>query len=266
MLSLPESMSAPRGRSSTHSKRRIDPIGSQDEQARMNVSKSLAGLLVLSALPFAIGCGDGGEEKSSNDLAWVGHTYLLQTTAGNWVEPSGIGGDIAPYVPRFLIQVESGSGNSMNLVLGAATAAGAQEMCNPTTSATATVSYPDSVIGPVDFPAYLVNPADEHNATDIITNPVIADLTLTNVLPDGDTPAEAGLINAVMDARQVAKMFTQLGDNPTEETVCTAVQSYAPCVACRDGLPWCLPLKATRVGATEVNLGLTPITGTPCGG
>ncbi len=200
---------------------------------------------LVAAAFFNVSCSSSDDDSESP--SWADQTFVLNVPSSSWYEPEGVGADIGAYVPQFVIQINGESGGNLDVMLGAADATGAQEMCNPTTTTTATAAYPEVQIGPVDFPIYL-----KHTREDVAVNATVYDLTMTNVLPDGDTVATAGELVATLDAREVYPMFTVLPE-PSPEGVCTAlVNMGASCDACRvDGEAFCLTMKSRRLGATE---------------
>ena len=92
-------------------------------------------------------------------------------------------------------------------------------------------------------------------------NGVIYDLTLTDVLPNGDTISTTGTLEGMMDFRQLYHLFTLI-ENPTPQTVCDVLfDTYdVACVACpTDGEPFCLTVKATRIGAVPTDMDIEPV-------
>lgn len=193
---------------------------------------------------------------------WVGKSYLLSVPEDNWIDPQGIGPEIGPHVPSFLMRVDAGTSDSVSLTLTSADATGAQEMCTPTTTVAATTGgpYPGVQIGPVDFPVHLKNQNDP-----VQVNATIRGLTITNVLP-GAAPAEEGELMATMDMREIYPMFTLL-TNPDPDSVCNALESFeAPCEPCTDGQLYCLTITAILLGATETTSAITPVAAPTCVG
>ncbi len=231
----------------------------------MRTLTSALAVSILASSVLAISCGGDDDDDTTETPSWEGQTYILAIPNSSWYEPEGVGSEVGDFVPRFVIQIEEESSGNLEVLLGTADAAGAQEMCNPTTTTTATAAYPDIQIGPVDFPIYL-----QHVREDIAVNATVYGLTLTNVLPDGDTAAVAGEITAMLDTRDVYSMFTLLGDSRTPESVCTALASLeASCEACPDGEVYCLTLRGRRLGATlgspiePIDAGSVPATCVP---
>jgi len=232
----------------------------------MRTQTSAIAISLLTAAMLSVSCSSDDDDDTTESPSWVGQTFVLNVPAASWYEPEGISSDLGGFVPQFAIQINGESGGNLDVMLGTADATGAQEMCNPTTTTTATASYPNVQIGPVDFPIYL-----KHAREDIAVNATVYGLTITNVLPDGDTVATAGELVATLDTRDVHSMFTLLGDNPTADDVCNALGnmgiSCEPCPA--DQQVYCLTMKARRLGATEgqpiqaVDAGSVPTTCIP---
>lgn len=208
-------------------------------------------LLLTSLLaPLAIGCGsDSKDPGGSEGPAWEG-TYLIDIPQTAWVEPEGIGEDVGLFVHQFILDVEGVSATEYSVTMGPAKD-GAQDTCSKTATVSATGTPPNLTIGPVEFELFL--PAAEGATMEFADYKVIAripDFTLTNVLPDGDTPAEAGELSATADARDLWPLFYQvLSANP--DTVCGTIEQAggAPCVACDDDEPYCLTMVARGIGA-----------------
>jgi hypothetical protein len=207
---------------------------------------SVTAISLLAAALLSVSCSSSDDDDSEGP-SWVGQTFELTVPPASWYEPESVGAEIGTFVPPFIIEINSESGGNLEVMLGTGDGTGAQQMCNPTTTTTATANYPEVQIGPVDFPIYL-----KHTREDVAVNATVYDLTMTNVLPDGDTASGAGELIATLDAREVASMFTVLPD-PTPEAVCTTLVSMGSgCEACRtDGEEYCLTMKSRRLGATE---------------
>lgn len=226
-------------------------------------TRTLAFSLLLG---LATACGAGEEDDDGTDMVtpgvgagdttpWAGQTFILSIPEANWSEPMGLGAEIGPFVTPFLIRIDDAAGN---LTLTTANAAGQQEMCNPTVSATAAnVPYPDSQIGPTRFPMHVKHVTEPG----LQVNAVIHDLKLASVLPSNEGPATKGMLTAVMDMRDLAPMFTALTDR-TPDSVCRSLQDAlgAPCTACpHDGAAYCLQIEAVFLGATPWVGELTPV-------
>jgi hypothetical protein len=219
--------------------------------------RSLA-LLPALLLLFA-GCGgddDDGDSQAEADagaedasVPWENRTYLLEIPRQDWSEPRQIGDEIGEFVPHFLLQVGGSSEGSYELLMGTADAAGVQDMCNPTTRVeTVAKPYPEIQIGPFEFVVRLVG-ADE--VTTVYA--ALQELTITNILPDGDEPAEEGELQGSVDAREIYPLLHVLLE-PSPEAACAAFESFeAACEPCpSDGEVFCLPGKAEFLGATEL--------------
>lgn len=200
-------------------------------------------LIYFCFLLEAAGC------SSSTEKSWAGKTYLLGITKDRWADPPRIGNEIGDFVPNFLMRIERGGEGEIDVTLGTADATPAQQVCNPTTQIASTESgYPSVVIAAPTFPLYIQHPLKP----ELRVNATIYDLTITNVLPDGGTPASEGELSAVMDLRELYPLFTQLGE-PTPDIVCGALKSFgAPCETCAfDSEAYCLSIRAIGLGANE---------------
>jgi len=95
----------------------------------------------------------------------------------------------------------------------------------------------------------------------VVADVVAYSFTVTNVLPDGDTPAEDGSMTAFLDVREMDPLFTGLGENRTPDTICTTINdsTEAACQACPHGGDYCLFAEALRLGATPVSVPLQPV-------
>lgn len=236
-----------------------------------NTSTPVATLLALSLL--AVGCGGGGDggddsnpdaDEETAALAWEGNTYLLEVPSGNWTEPRGIGRDIGPFVPRFLIRVDGASDGTIDVTLGTAVReTETQEMCNPTHPVQGSIDAEMNVqIGPTDFPVHL-----KHTTEPIQVNATIREISFTNVLPsDGQTEGQGQLI-AVMDFREVIDLFTLLAV-PEPMAACNALESTfdAPCEACpQDDESFCLSLTAEELVAAESTIDMQDVAASSLG-
>ena len=214
----------------------------------MKIQNATLSPLFLAALLTTAACSGGDDDdQAAGPNAWVGHTYLLEIPPSHWAQPKNVGGDIGLFVPQFVIQVEAEAEGNLDMLIGTASA-GVQEPCNPTVAVTVPSDYPEVQIGPFDFPMYI-----KHTTEPVAVNATVYNLTITDVLPNGDAVAEEGELLATLDTRDVAPMFTQLGDNPTADAVCTALADFeASCEACpSDSQEYCQTLRAVRLGATE---------------
>lgn len=215
-------------------------------------------LICLPLLGLAGACGTPDDEESNHALSNKG--FLLTIETSNWTKPP-MAEQISDYIPQFVVKFGEGSASSMPYVL-ASSKNGAQDPCGPTVSGTTTVE--PFGLGPVEFPLHLVHPDTTKNLT---ANTTVHGFTLTDVIPDGATLAQ-GSLTANVDIRQVYKLFTMIGiggqspDNP--EVVCNQFQAEADqagttCGPCSDGQPYCLPLQADFLSATETPMAIGPI-------
>jgi hypothetical protein len=207
---------------------------------------NLGSYLVVMSLATATGAVACGSSKPG---PWDGRSYLLAIPGQAWAEPAAMGDEVGAFVPAFLLQVEGSSGDTIDVMIGTADAEGTQEECNPTTAATSEpAKYPEVQIGPIDLPIYLRNEEGGVSAS-----ATAYDLTISNVLPEGDSAADEGELSAVMDVRETAGLFTQLL-NRSPDGVCGALETFgAACDPCsKDDEPYCVDIKAVGIGATEL--------------
>ena len=216
--------------------------------------RPVCSLLPLLALALLLsGCGD--DEKTAAPHPWAGKTYLLEIAPEAWSEPPNIGEEIGQFVPQFMLLVESVSGDTLDVAVGTANA-GTQQMCNPTTSVQGvSAAVPEVQIGPFDFPIYL---RDEER--DVTVNGTARELTFTNILPDGDIPADEGVISASIDTRDICPLIYGSFVRTPEADCNTLAEFGAPCGPCpHDDAPYCVQIKATYLGATESAAALQPV-------
>jgi hypothetical protein len=219
-------------------------------------------------LLLASACGTPDDNKQAATTAtpggpaagadWEGKTYLLRTVDADWATPRGIGKDIGPYVPGFLLHVDSATGNEVGVTVGTVPAAGPDEQdpCTATQAITGmSAAAPSISIGPTDFTSYLVN-------GDYAVNAHIRGLQFSNVLPGGTD----GTLTATLDFREVVNLLTLLA-TPDPNTACTALEQSgdATCEPCpQDGQPYCLTIVATPVEAVEYTGAFAPIASATC--
>lgn len=210
---------------------------------------------LASLVALLSACGSPEEEGSH---ALSNKVFVLQIASSNWTKPNKAE-QISDYIPQFVIKFEEGSADAMPYTLASAKN-GAQDPCGPTV--TGTTSVTPFGLGPVELPLHLVHPTEPYAA-----NTTVHGFTLTNVIPDGTTVAQ-GQLNAVVDIRDVYKLFLQLGfagkppENP--DIVCKEFekqtdQAGTSCGPCADQQPYCLPLEAQYLSATETNIAVGPI-------
>lgn len=216
--------------------------------------KSAWAALGAAALACLSACSPADEEEAAAGEAWVGKTYVLQIPSSHWISPRGVGDDIGPFVPLFLVRVDSAKGSTLDVTIGTAqqdmtTLAITQEMCGPTTKLTGmSAGFPAATIGPADLPVYLRN-------GDIAVNATIRGISFENLLPDGVTPPGdmTGVVHATMDFREAVPLLTLLPDK-TADGACMALSQaeMVPCEPCpQDGTLYCLALTADDLGAVE---------------
>lgn len=209
---------------------------------------AIAGSAALTFVAPACGTPDEDDPAAGaegNGAAWVGKTYLLRTTAGDWITPRGIGAEIGPYVPGFLLRVDSANGTEVGVTIATVPAAGPdmQDTCTATKLVAAQSPAPGSLtIGPLDYVMYLVN-------LDYAVHATVYGLKFENVLD-----AE-GTLTATLDFRELAHLLTVL-TQPDAEEACRALENSggvqnAMCQPCPDGQPYCLTIVANPVTATE---------------
>ena len=217
----------------------------------MRIEAATLSALVLAALLTTAACGGetaGGKTAGAN--AWVGHTYLLEIPHSQWRSQwdQGVGELLDQhFVSQFVIQVDAEADGNLQMLVGTANA-GVQEPCNPTTAVTAPATYPEIQIGPFDFPIYI-----RHEHEPIAVYAKVYGLTLTNVLPNGETIAEEGELLATFDMRELSPLALVFSSNPTADAVCLAlIDFYDACEACpSDGQQYCTTFRALGLGATE---------------
>jgi len=201
-------------------------------------------------LAFAAGC------TVEEENPWNGTTYLLDIESQDWSEPRGIGREINDFVPSFLLRVDGDAPDAFDVTIGTADLAGEQDPCNPTNVFGATASPPAMMLGPTQYSLFI-----KHNVDPVAVESTIHDLTMKDVLPDGDTPSSVGEFSATMDFRELHPLFTILVD-PTPEQVCTLFEDNysSPCMPCpNDGEPFCVTVKAIGLGATPWSGAIEPV-------
>jgi hypothetical protein len=204
----------------------------------------------LPLLALTAGCG--AEEENP----WNGTTYLLDIQSQDWSEPRGIGSEIDAFVPSFLLRVDGDAPDAFDVTIGTADAAGEQDTCNPTNAFGATASPPAMTLGPTQYSLFI-----QHTDEPVAVEGTIYDLTIKDVLPDGDTPSSVGEFSATMDFRELYPLFTLIVD-PTPDKVCTLLEdSYSSaCAPCpNDDEPYCLTVKAIGLGATPWSGAMEPV-------
>jgi hypothetical protein len=227
------------------------------KKSKVSVGFSSPLLLVLFAL--STGCsGTESEPPTEGEPAnpWNGRTYFLEIPRVNWAEPRGIGADIADYVPGFLLKVEGDAPETFEVMMGKAHSDGAQNTCNKTGRLSASAEPPGVTIGPSEFPMHI-----EHAEEEIAVDGMVYDLTMTNVLPDGDSNTKIGEFTGTMDFRQLYELFTVIIGR-TPELVCTSLEMtyQTPCAPCpTDQQPYCLTVKAIDLEAEPYDAEIEPI-------
>jgi hypothetical protein len=183
---------------------------------------------------------------------------MLDITAADWAQPrGGIGREIDPYVPNFLMRIDGDAPDRFSVTMGTAKPDGTQDLCNETGVFEATAENPNVTIGPIEFPLHV-----QHETEPIAVDAFAYDMSITNVLPNGADKAQDGQFDVTMDFREVYELFQALLD-PTPETVCTSLaDAYegVTCQPCKDGEPFCLALEAVDLGAVEVDTEIVPVT------
>ena len=214
-------------------------------------------IVLMALLPLLAACGSDDEEDKN---PWENRSYMLEIPSTHWSEPAQIGNEIGAFVPRFLLQVAGSSPDQFTITVGTADAAGAQNLCSVTSEFQAQAAdHPNVQIGPSTLPVHLVHPTQP-----VEVDATIYDMAMANILPNGVTLAEEGEFTAVVDARELYPLFTLLPE-PSAETVCAALDTYdSACVSCpTDGAIFCLPLKAVRLGASEMSgMAVVPVDAT----
>jgi hypothetical protein len=206
------------------------------------------------ALPtlFAFSVGCTAEEENP----WNGTTYLLDIESEDWSEPRGIGSEIDEFVPSFLLRVDGDAPDKFDVTVATADLEGEQDPCNPTSVFGATASPPAMTLGPTRYSLFI-----KHTVEPVAVEGTIYDLTIKDVLPDGNTASSVGEFSATMDFRELYPLFRLIID-PTADKVCTLLtDSYdSACAPCpNDGEPYCLTVKAIGLGATPWNGAIEPV-------
>jgi hypothetical protein len=233
----------------------------------MSIPRSFASVLFVGLIPFVVGCGS--DKKANNAPTWAGRTYLLDVPDSHWREPGEAKDEIGSSVPKFLLQVKSGSGNALDVLIGTSDANGVQDTCSPTTTVSATSQYPGIQIGPANVPLRV---GDKENTTPVIAT--VYQLTMTDVLVDtaGATGPTTSQLTAILDARDVYSIFYKLTD-PTPDSVCMTLANIdSPCTACPDdddhaagtpdaGSGYCVKLRANGLAAGPLSgVSIQPLT------
>jgi hypothetical protein len=217
-----------------------------------NTSSELLRNLFLPLGLALSACGEDPPETNPRN----GKTYLLDTELRDWSEPRGIGQDVDPFVPTFMLRVDGDKPEVFSVMTGTLDAMGAQDTCNETAVIDATANPPSNVIGPSAFTVHL-----EHHREPIAVRGVIHDLVLTDVLPNGNRISEEGTLEGTMDFRELYHLF-DLIEEPTPARVCDVLaMNYAgvECIGCPDGEPFCLRVKAIGLGAVPTDMVIEPI-------
>ena len=225
----------------------------EDHRMKITFSELLPKFTLALALAA---CSSDPNEPADPTNPWSGKTYLLDTEVRDWSEPRGIGQDVDPFVPTFMLRVDGEEPEVFGVTAGTLDVMGAQDTCTKTRVLDATASPPSAVIGPSEFTIHLED-VDEG----IAVHGVIHDLTLTNVLPNGDVISEEGTLEGMMDFRELYHLFTLI-ENATPESVCSVLfDTYeVPCSACPgDDEPFCLTIKATGIGAVPTDMVIEPV-------
>jgi hypothetical protein len=244
---------------------------------------SIGCVVALGALP-SLACSNHADPEGP--IPWIGHTYMLSLTKGEFTVPKHIGNDLFGIAPTFFFKVD-GSGKELTATLatGPGTTTDAdmmlhartpedavQDTCGPTTVIPFSgADYPHSVLAVDDNRLFLLDP---------VTPPlqVTADvygLTFTDVLPTGDTPSTTGTLAATMDFEQIVVLFGALGPTRTAESVCQVLyDEYTPssctdpscevrCTACPTApdSQTCLGIQAEDLGALQApNVSIVDVT------
>ena len=100
---------------------------------------------ILPLILILSGCGADPENKEppTPTNQWFGHTYMLDITAADWAQPrGGIGREIDPYVPNFLMRIDGDAPDRFSVTMGTAKPDGTQDLCNETGVFEATAENP----------------------------------------------------------------------------------------------------------------------------
>jgi len=238
----------------------------------MNTRSLIQAALILASLPLAA-CssepddtnGTGGTGGGTQASPWAGHTYTLTTTKFDWTEPHGLGVDIENVMPVFMFQMTATNGKDMTAKIGTApklvdamgnptNGALTQDTCSPTLELPVSgATYPDSVIGPTTMDIHLVKKGS--GIPDVHVTAKVTNLQFTNVLPGAammEDNKEYSL-KATMDIKDIAPLFTSLGNPSTTDAVCGELKDQgSPCQACPGtGTMTCLSARADFLTAVD---------------
>lgn len=249
----------------------------------MNTRLLIQAAFILASLPLAA-CssgdddtnGTGGTGGGGQASPWAGHTYTLTTTKFDWTQPQGLGKDIENVMPVFIFQMTATNGKDMTAKIASAPklvdemgnpVAGSlvQDPCTPTVEVPVSGgAYPDSVIGPTTMDLHLLNKGAKPDASDDVqVTARVTNLQFTNVLPGAASMEDTKeySLKATMDIKDIAPLFTALGNPPTTEAVCAELaKQNSPCQACPGtGTMTCLSARADFLTAVDAP-GLTVAT------
>lgn len=161
----------------------------------------------------------------------IGTTYAVDIASGTWIQPTGVGGLLAGYLAvDILVGVLDADPVTLTMIGGVSEAgSSSQDLCAET------VSFP-----PADFGE---NPYFELGPQDLSMQVMGAQLNLFDVhlsgafRPDFLGIQGASLVGS-MDTRGLVELVVPGG---TPGDVCALLTTFAvPCVACPDGLPYCV--------------------------
>jgi hypothetical protein len=240
-------------------------------------------LIALCALFFS-GCGDDPADTDTDseivdtnvdttvvaDLqTLVGKSYYILLNQDYWDEPTkDVGPEIGSHIPGFIFTFQSvdSVGMTFTALFGIADAAGIQDPCNKTFDVTGTFGTSPAGSTTFAFNAMEVQMIIAGNDEDSDVEPTkkvapVHGFAIGGTFVNQGDRFKSGFIDALIDVRDVACMFTILED-PTPDGFCSKMASefgYA-CQACAyTGAPagnYCVPLGAN---AFKIDAGTTAL-------
>jgi hypothetical protein len=179
---------------------------------------------------------------------------------GYWRTPRNVGQEIGEYVPGLLFQILAVdvTTNRFDAILTTANEDGTQNPCAKTATMTGTIT--DNIAfttDPMDFVAFLTGP-------DKTTVAPIHGLALSGSFIDQGAGFNHGVLDALMDFRDVACIFTLIEENDrTAETICIRMTDLSyTCETCPfdPAVSQCVTMKAELFKAQAVDIDIVPVT------
>ncbi len=218
--------------------------------------------------------GTGGAGTVPADYSWENKTFYMKIPKTRWSAPGQVGAEVGDFVPPFLLSVGACTAAGCSVTIGTAINPDpalvpqperTQELCNTTMVAAIVTASPTTAIsiGPMDFPMYI-----RHYVENFAVQATVRNMLITNVLPMPGATVPSGIFTAVVDIREIASMFTELGDQATPDGVCNALPSLgAQCEPCPDLANYCISMRGEMLVAEEFAGAFKTITapeGTDC--